>query len=191
MAVESGCNRKGWDTEAHFILPYHNKENRDMANKEHIRGEPLNILLVEDNLAHAELVIRSLRDHRIINEIEHLSNGEAALDYLFRRKAYANAEHSPRPHLILLDLRLPRVDGLEVLKEIKCSDDLRTIPVVILTTSEAEQDVARAYQYYANSYLAKPVDFTKFVRLIEDLGFYWLAWNCYVREGALTKKGED
>ena len=149
-----------------------------MMNRKQIRGEPLHILLVEDNLAHAELVIRSLRDHRLINTIEHLSNGEAALDYVFRRGAYAGAECSPRPDLILLDLRLPRIDGLEVLKELKQSEDLRTIPVVILTTSEAEQDIARAYHDHANSYLVKPVDFSKFTRLIEDLGYYWLAWNC-------------
>jgi CheY-like chemotaxis protein len=163
-----------------------------MVSSDQIRGEPLNILLVEDNLAHAELVIRSFRDHRIINEIEHLSNGETALDYLFRRGPYTSPQSSPRPHLILLDLRLPRVDGLEVLKEIKRSDALRTIPVVILTTSETEQDIVKAYQYYANSYLVKPVDFAKFVRLIEDLGFYWLAWNYYPHEEkALIMKGED
>ena len=150
-----------------------------MISKEHKPEEPLRILLIEDNLAHAELVMRSFRDHRIVHKIEHLSNGEAALDYLFRRGAYASVEKSPRPHVILLDLRLPRIDGLEVLKEIKDSTDLRTIPVVILTTSEAEQDVARAYGYHANSYLIKPVDFTQFVHLIEELGFYWLAWNHY------------
>ena len=148
-----------------------------MISRAKIQGEELHILLVEDNLAHAELVMRSLRDYHIINTVEHLSNGEAALDYVFRRGAYASAERSPRPHLILLDLRLPRIDGLDVLKAIKASQELHTIPVVILTTSEAEQDMTRAYQHHANSYLVKPVDFDTFTQLMEELGLYWLAWN--------------
>ena len=83
----------------------------------------------------------------------------------------------PWPDMILLDLRLPRIDGLEVLKEIKTDKELRCIPVVVLTTSEAESDIARAYDYYANSYLVKPMDFDKFTQLMQDLGFYWLVWN--------------
>ncbi len=148
-------------------------------SKGYISGDPLTILLVEDNPAHAELVMRSLEDHRVVNEIYHVTNGEAALNYLFQQGNYTNALQSPRPHVILLDLRLPRIDGLEVLKEIKSSDNLKDIPVVILTTSEAEQDVARAYEYHANSFLVKPVDFEKFTQLMTDLGFYWLAWNHY------------
>lgn len=146
-------------------------------NKGSISGDPLNILLVEDNPAHAELVIRSFEDHGLINKIYHVTNGEAALNYLFQKGNYSNALHNPRPHVILLDLRLPRIDGLEVLKEIKASEELKDIPVVILTTSEAEQDVARAYEYHANSFLVKPVDFEKFTQLMTDLGFYWLGWN--------------
>ncbi|MFQ6041307.1 MAG: response regulator [Candidatus Poribacteria bacterium] len=143
-----------------------------------MEGEPLVILLVEDNLGHAELVIRSFQEHRVANKIHHVLDGEVALDYLFRRGDYADPENSPRPHLILLDLRLPRIDGLEVLKEIKVDEKLRCIPVVILTTSEAESDLARAYDNHANSYLVKPVDFDKFTQLMQDLGFYWLCWNC-------------
>jgi CheY-like chemotaxis protein len=142
-------------------------------------GESLVILLIEDNPAHAELIRRNFEAYRIANRLIHVTDGEAALDYLFRRGAYADPAQSPRPHLILLDLRLPRIDGLEVLKTIKASQELGTIPVVILTTSEAEQDVAYAYQHYANSYLVKPVDFTEFTALMEELGFYWLAWNYY------------
>ncbi len=82
-----------------------------------------------------------------------------------------------RPHLNLLDLRLPKIDGVEVLREIKADDELRRIPVVVLTTSEAERDIARAYGNHANSYLVKPVDFDKFAQLMRDLGFYWLVWN--------------
>ena len=142
-----------------------------------MEGEPLIILLVEDNPDHAELVVRSFQDHRVANQIHCVADGEAALDYLFRRGEYADAESSPRPHVILLDLRLPRIDGLEVLQEIKTDEKLRCIPVVVLTTSEAEGDLARAYEHHANSYLVKPVDFGKFTQLMDDLGFYWLGWN--------------
>jgi CheY-like chemotaxis protein len=128
-------------------------------------GDAVVILLVEDNLAHAELVRRNVEDFRIANRLYHVTDGEAALAYLFQQGIYADPEQSPRPHLILLDLRLPRIDGLEVLKVIKTSEELQQIPVVILTTSEAEQDVARAYQHYANSYLVKPIDFARFTEL--------------------------
>jgi CheY-like chemotaxis protein len=101
------------------------------------------------------------------------------LDFLFRRGVFADPEKSPRPHVVLLDLRLPRIDGLEVLREIRTSAGLEKLPVVILTTSEAEIDAARAYEYHANSFLVKPLDFDKFIRLMEDLGFYWLKWNYY------------
>ena len=140
-------------------------------------GEPLAILLVEDNPDHVELIMRSLQDHRVANKIYHVPDGESALDYLFRRGNYADPEKSPRPHVILLDLRLPKIDGMEVLEEIKATDELKRIPVVVLTTSKAEGDVARAYGNHANSYLVKPVDFDKFSKLLDDLGFYWLSWN--------------
>ena len=145
--------------------------------KHEINGEPVTVLLVEDNPAHAELVIRSFEDHRIANRIHHVSDGEEALDYLLRRGAYADPAKSPTPHMVLLDLRLPRIDGLEVLKEIKSVKELEKIPTVVFTTSSAEMDVAKAYEYHANSYLIKPVDFEKFNQLMDDIGFYWLAWN--------------
>jgi CheY-like chemotaxis protein len=141
-------------------------------------GEPLLILLVEDNEDHADLIKISLQNHRVANEIIHLTNGEETLDYLFRRGSYTDPEKHPIPHLILLDLRLPKIDGLEVLGEIKKTKKLLQIPVVILTSSEAEKDVAKAYEHHANSYLVKPLDFNKFTALMDDLGFYWLAWNC-------------
>lgn len=140
-------------------------------------GEPLQILLVEDNPDHAELVLRGLINHRVANKVHHVVDGEAALDYLHHRGQYSNSERYPSPHLILLDLRLPKIDGLHVLKQLKEQDKLRRIPVVVLSTSEAEQDVAKAYDYHANSYLVKPVNFIDFTRLMDDLGFYWLAWN--------------
>ena len=140
-------------------------------------GEPHLVMLVEDNLDHAELVIRNLSQHHVANKIVHVQDGQMALNYLFRRNDYADPSTSPRPHLVLLDLRLPRVDGLDVLKTIKNSEELQKIPVVILTSSEGERDIARAYSQCANSYLVKPVGFEKFHQLIQDLGFYWLGWN--------------
>jgi CheY-like chemotaxis protein len=138
---------------------------------------PLNILLVEDNNAHAELVKRSLEGHAIPNRIIHVSDGESALDYLFRRGRFTDPDHSPLPHFVLLDLRLPRADGLEVLRQIRTAPELDKLPVVILTTSEAERDVAKAYAYHANSYLVKPLDFDQFSKLLDNLGLYWLKWN--------------
>lgn len=140
-------------------------------------GEPLLVMLVEDNVDHAELVIRTLEEHHIANKVRHFLDGQLALDYLFRRGHFTNPAESPRPHVILLDLRLPRVDGIEVLRAIKESEQLKVIPVIVLTTSEAEKDVARAYYNHANSYLVKPVGFEEFKKLMDELGFYWLGWN--------------
>lgn len=142
-----------------------------------MKGELLNILLVEDNEDHAELVLRNFADNHVANKIFHVKDGEEALDYLLHRGLYTEPVSSPTPNLILLDLRLPKVDGLEVLQTIKNNEALRTIPVVVLTSSAAEKDVAMAYAANANSYLVKPVDFGKFMQLMKDLGFYWLGWN--------------
>ena len=142
-----------------------------------MNGEPLTVLLVEDNPDHAELVLRNMADFQVANSIIHVEDGEAALDYLFGRGTYEDRKQYPLPHLMLLDLRLPKVDGLEVLKEVKGNPDLKALPVVILTTSDAERDVAMSYEYHANSYVTKPVSFDDFSMLLKDLGFYWLAWN--------------
>ena len=142
-----------------------------------VPGEPLVILLVEDNDDHAELVMRNMRDQRVANIIYRVSDGQEAIDFLFHRGKYETDRKSPRPNLILLDLWLPKVDGLEVLKNIKESPDLRRIPVVILTSSSAEADVARSYDHHANSYVVKPLDFKTFTSLMHDLGYYWLGWN--------------
>jgi CheY-like chemotaxis protein len=111
--------------------------------------------------------------------IIHLTDGQQALDYLFYQGVYSDKVSSPRPHLILLDLRLPKVDGLEVLRLIKMDKVLRSIPTVILSTSEADDDISQAYAYYANSYLVKPTDFTKFSNMVESFRFYWVKWNKY------------
>lgn len=142
-------------------------------------GEPILVMLVEDNVDHAELVIRTLEEHRIANRVRHFLDGQSALDYLFQRGEFSDPASAPHPHVILLDLRLPRVDGIDVLRAIKEDDALKTIPVVILTTSEAEKDVAKAYYNHANSYLVKPVGFEEFKKLMDDLGFYWLGWNTH------------
>ena len=144
-----------------------------------MNGEPFVVLLVEDDLAHVEIVRRNFAESRIANQLMCVGDGQAALDYLQRVGEYSDEKASPRPGLILLDLRLPKVDGLEVLRIIKADDDLGQIPVVVLTTSAAESDVVSAYECRANSYLVKPVEFSKFVALMDTLGYYWLAWNQY------------
>jgi len=142
-------------------------------------GEPFLILLVEDDPAHAEIVRRNLEDSRVANRLVHVSDGQEALDYLFHQGAYTDSEKFPRPGMVLLDLRLPKVDGLEVLKRAKADPSLSSIPIVILTTSATESDMARAYECQANSYLVKPVDLANFTAMMEAFGFYWLAWNKY------------
>ena len=137
----------------------------------------LDILLVEDNEDHAELVIQNLNEHQMPNSIHHVFDGSDALDYVFRRGAFTDPTDSPRPHVILLDLRLPKIDGLEVLKTLKDDTSSSDIPVIVLTTSDADADIAKAYEYHANSYLVKPVTFEKFSELMVALGFYWLNWN--------------
>jgi CheY-like chemotaxis protein len=144
-----------------------------------MKGEPIVILLVEDDEAHAEIVRRNFETCRLANHLVHVTDGQAALDYLYRRNSYADPHVSPRPGIVLLDLRLPKVDGMDVLKTVKADPDLGRIPVVILTTSKAEADMVQAYGHHANSYLVKPVDFLHFTQLMETFGYYWLAWNQY------------
>lgn len=135
------------------------------------------ILLAEDNPAHARLVERSLASNRVLNKLMHVSDGEEAVAYLRRESPFNDPELSPRPDVVLLDLRLPKVDGLEVLRQIKTDPELMQLPVVVLSTSQSDIDVARAYQLHANSYVVKPLDFTALTQLIGDLGYYWLVWN--------------
>jgi CheY-like chemotaxis protein len=140
-------------------------------------AEPLNLLLVEDNDAHAEMVKRSFAQHKLMNQIFHVDDGQKALDYIFREGEYSDVEKFPSPHCVLLDLRLPKIDGLEVLRRIKSDENTRKTPVVILTTSAADKDIAQSYKYHANSYIVKPMDFSEFESLMDNLGHYWLAWN--------------
>jgi CheY-like chemotaxis protein len=142
-----------------------------------MKGEPIVILLVEDDESHAEIVRRNFADCRLANRLMHVADGQAALDYLRHQNSFSDPATAPRPGVILLDLRLPKVDGMEVLQSIKTDPKLSSIPVVILTTSKAELDMVKAYASHANSYLVKPVDFTKFTELMTTFGFYWVAWN--------------
>ena len=144
-----------------------------------MKGEPIVILLVEDDLAHIEIIKRNFEASRLANRLISVEDGQEALDYLYRKGKYKDTDQSPLPNLILLDLRLPKVDGLEVLKTIKADPALSSIPVVILTTSPAESDMVKAYKYNTNSYLVKPVDFSKFNQLMNTFGYYWIVWNQY------------
>jgi CheY-like chemotaxis protein len=139
---------------------------------------PISILLVEDDPAHAEIVLRNLTNLQDrVRCIAHLSDGQQALDYLRREGEHSDPQRSPRPDLVLLDLRLPRVDGFEVLRRMKASEAVSHIPVVVLSTSEAEGDIAAAYQTGACSYLVKPAEFEAYLELIQGLGHYWSDLN--------------
>lgn len=135
------------------------------------------VLLVEDNPDHAELTLKALKDGNLLNEIVWVKDGEEALDFLYHRGRYADATKAPRPGLILLDLRLPKVDGHEVLRQIKGDEDLRSIPVVMLTTSEREDEISQSYKAGANSFVSKPVRFADFVERVRSLKLYWVLTN--------------
>ncbi|MCQ2998896.1 response regulator [Pseudomonas syringae] len=134
------------------------------------------ILLIEDNPNDLELTLVALERSQLANEVIVLRDGAEALDYLFRRNAYAE-RLGGNPAVLLLDLKLPKVDGLQVLDAIRQSDDLRSIPVVMLTSSREEPDLARAYQLGVNAYVVKPVEFKEFVSAISDLGIFWAVLN--------------
>jgi CheY-like chemotaxis protein len=138
---------------------------------------PINILLAEDDTAHVEIVRRKLKDFRIANRLFQVKDGQEALDFLFCMGAYADPETSFRPDLILLDLRLPKEDGLGVLRRIKIDNDIKRIPVVVLTTSDESSDIATAYVHGAGSYLVKPTNFEKFDKMLDALCSYWLTCN--------------
>lgn len=137
----------------------------------------MHILLVEDNPEHVKLVLRCIKNHPVLHHVYVVTDGEEALDFLYHRGKYSDPAHSLRPHVIFLDLRMPKIDGISVLKEIKSDSHLQSIPVVVFTTSESEKDIENAYGYYANSYIVKPVDYDEFLKVIETLGTYWLQLN--------------
>lgn len=135
------------------------------------------ILLVEDNPSDIGLTQRALDKSHIANKMVVVEDGQEALDYLFGSGKYAGRDVNKLPALVLLDLKLPRVSGLEVLRQIRAEERTSRLPVVILTTSQEEQDIAQSYDLRANSYIRKPVDFTQFVQAIQHMGLYWLVLN--------------
>jgi CheY-like chemotaxis protein len=132
---------------------------------------PAHVLLVEDNQDDIELTLEALKDSKVSMQIEVVTDGMAAMEFLHREGKYAD---KPRPDLVLLDLNLPKMDGREVLKEIRADENLTDIPVVVLTTSEDEGDILRAYKLHANCYIAKPVDFNRFTEIIRQVEGFWL-----------------
>ena len=137
----------------------------------------LEILLVEDNPTDAELAIRALKKNNLANKLVWVKDGAEALDFIFARGAYADRSVTNGPKVILLDLRLPKVDGMEVLREVKNDERTRTIPVVVLTSSKEDRDVAESYKLGVNSYISKPVEFDEFAKTVAELGLYWLLVN--------------
>ena len=135
------------------------------------------ILLVEDNPQDVELTLRALKKHNLANKVHVAKDGAEALDYLFASGAYEGRDIGKTPKVILLDLKLPKVDGLEVLRKVKAVERTKTIPIVVLTSSREEKDMVESYKLGVNSYIVKPVDFNKFVDAVGDLGLYWLLLN--------------
>ena len=138
--------------------------------------EQVDILLVEDNPLDAELTMRGLQDEKLAHKVVWLKDGQQALDYLFRKAAYAGSTDA-RPRLILLDLKMPRVDGLELLRDLRADPRTRSIPVVVLTSSGEPRDLAATYELLVNSYVIKPIVSDEFARVIGDLGRYWTRVN--------------
>lgn len=135
------------------------------------------ILLVEDNPNDAELAIRALKKHNLANRMHHAKDGAEALDFIYGTGAYKDRKNGAHPKVILLDLKLPKVDGLEVLKRLKSDHGTRSIPVVIVTSSKEEGDMVRSYELGVNSYIVKPVEFEKFMEAVSKMGLYWLLLN--------------
>ena len=139
--------------------------------------EPVQILLVEDNPNDVELTLQALRASRLANEIKVVRDGAEALDFIMCRGPHANRDINVGPKVILLDLKLPKVDGIEVLRQTKADPRTKMIPVVVLTSSTQDKDIVDSYQLGVNSYIAKPVDFQQFIEAVNHLGLYWLVYN--------------
>ena len=135
------------------------------------------ILLVEDNLSDAELITRTLRKVNLANHLVHVKDGEEALDFIFATGPFTGREKKNVPRVILLDIKMPKVDGIEVLRQIKANSETKRIPVVIMTSSTEEQDIIRSYELGVNSFVVKPVQFNNFAKAVSELGLYWVLIN--------------
>ncbi len=135
------------------------------------------ILIVEDNQNDVEMAIRALKKNNLSNKIQVVEDGAEALDFIYKKGKYSERKCNKYPKIILLDLKLPKVDGLEVLREIKSNPQSKRIPVIVLTSSKEEKDMVESYQLGVNSYIVKPVDFNKFVDAVKNIGYYWLLLN--------------
>ena len=135
------------------------------------------ILLVEDNKHDAELAILALKEAKLFNNVVWLKDGKEALDFLFGRGKYLERDVNHHPKVILLDLKMPKVDGLEVLQEIRANEKTRKIPVVVLTSSREDKDIIKSYELGVNSFIVKPVDFDQFTKCVKDIGYYWALVN--------------
>lgn len=142
-----------------------------------MNDEKVEILLVEDNPHDAEMTIRSLKKVNLANRLIHVKDGEQALDFIFAKGMFAGRQIENKPKIVLLDIKMPKVDGIEVLRQIKLNDTTKTIPVVIMTSSKEEQDIIISYDLGVNSYVVKPVDFESFAKAVSQLGLYWLITN--------------
>jgi two-component system response regulator len=141
-------------------------------------SDAIQILLVEDNPADAELALHALRKSKVASQIYLVTDGEQALDFLLCRNSYSTRGFEDAPHLVLLDLKLPKIDGLQVLQIVKQDDRTKAIPIVVLTTSKEERDIVSSYKLGVNSYIQKPVNFDEFRDIVRQLGTYWLLVNC-------------
>ncbi len=137
----------------------------------------IEILLVEDSLEDVEITLRAFKKQNLANKVHVVEDGEEALDYIFAKGKYKDRDFNIKPKVILLDLKLPKVSGLEVLREIRADDRTKLLPVVVLTSSQEEKDIAASYRLGVNSYITKPVDFKKFLDTVSELGMYWLLLN--------------
>src|ERR1700728_3344583 len=140
-------------------------------------NDKVEVLLVEDNLHDAEMTIRALKKVNLANMLIHVKDGAEALDFIFAKGTFAGRQMENKPKVMLLDIKMPKVDGIEVLRQIKSNDNTKTIPVVIMTSSKEEQDVITSYNLGVNSYVVKPVDFESFAKAVSELGLYWLITN--------------